>query len=167
MFGSVKSNAEAAARIKHLRVFGCVAYQWLHPAQRKSGKWVACANPGMFLGYGLSKSIYRVYGFVTLGHHECSLVSFCKDVMAWPTFGKKSSFNIKPIFDGYYKLSEDKIKIQEISLDTLASAAVLNSSQTPIRGIELQNTSLRTSHAPSRGRASYLTLLSSKCAVSK
>lgn len=106
MFGT--DDSSNMANLKHLRVFGCVAYRWLHPAQRKSGKWVARANPGMFLGYGLAKSIYRVYDFVTREHHECSSVSFRENLKAWPLFGDKNVGELEELFDGYYELSEDE-----------------------------------------------------------
>lgn len=75
-FDLMNGSEHELARIKHLRVFGCLAYRWLHPAQRKSGKWVARANPCIMIGYGLGKSIYRVYDFTSKGFYECSTISF-------------------------------------------------------------------------------------------
>lgn len=49
----------------HLRLFGCLAYRWLHPAQRQRGKWVSRASPSLLVGYGLSKTVYRLYDFTT------------------------------------------------------------------------------------------------------
>lgn len=91
----------------HLRVFGCLAYRWLHPAQQKSGKWVAHASPGMFVGYGLSKSIYRLYDFTTLQYHEASSLSFREDTFAWPLLGHQKIGDVESLFQQDIELSDD------------------------------------------------------------
>lgn len=103
-------NNCCSSRIKHLRVFGCVAYRWLHAAQRDGGKWVARANPCMFLGYTPSKTIYRLYDFVTKKFYEGSSVSFREDLKAWPLFGEKELTDNDTIFEDVEDLGDNEFQ---------------------------------------------------------
>lgn len=113
--------------VKHLRLFGCVAYRWLHPKQRKSGKFVVRASPCMFLGYGLSKSIYRLYDFVSKRFYEASSVTFREDQKAWPLFGDKSAHDIQKLFNGYCEVDSAEDSIELADNTSVLQCDVLNS----------------------------------------
>lgn len=124
--------------IKHLRVFGCLCYRWLHAAQRKSGKWVARANPCMFVGYCTSKTVYKIYDFVTLNFYECSSMSFREDQSAWPLFGNAGADEVANIFNGYYELNSVESTEVDNGQNAIHSAlSRTSSSHTPLRGKEL------------------------------
>lgn len=104
---------------------------------------MARLNPGIFVGYGLLKTIYRIYDFVTTNFHECSLVSFCEDLKAWPLFKNKSVTEGQDLFDGFYKLPKEDIPDTLLSHENNSSACLItdahsvnSTSHTPLRGIE-------------------------------
>lgn len=93
--------------LKHIRVFGCLAYRWLAPKQRKNGKWMALASPGMCLGNAEnSTTIYRIWDFVEEKIYYASNVTFREDVQAWPNFGSTFTESSNDIFCGYYEIHE-------------------------------------------------------------
>ena len=92
-----------APSIKHLRVFGSLAYRWLAPEQREKGKWTARASPSMMVGYGEnSKTNYRLYDFLDKRVHEASSVTFREDIKAWPEYGTMDVKKVDDLFGEIY-----------------------------------------------------------------
>lgn len=90
--------------IKHLKVFGCLAYQWLAPAQRKGGKWVGRASPCALVGYIASACIYRLFDLENSKFYEASSCVFREDVKAFQLL--PSVIGTEDLFSGMYEFKD-------------------------------------------------------------
>ena len=104
-------------KVEHLRVWGCTAYAYIHPANRSDKKWSARAEKMMFVGYTMTTKQYRLYNPKTRTFVKSRDVVFYEDT---PFFQQTAEQVFMP-------LTKEEEKVHPVTIKSQSNGPVTRS----------------------------------------